>query len=442
MSRYKPYPAYKDSGVEWLGEVPTGWSVLPLKRVAETRLSNVDKLTVEGQQPVRLCNYVDVYNNERITAGMEFMAATASDDQIRRLSLRAGDVLITKDSETPDDIGVPAVVVEDMDGVVCGYHLALLRPAKEVSAGKYLARLLQSSYVCARFATSAVGLTRYGLGKYDIENVLLPAPPGEDQAAVAAFLDRETAKLDALIAKQERLIALLREKRQALISHAVTKGLNPDVPMKDSGIEWLGQVPAHWDILRLGILFRELAEAGDGELPILQVSIHDGVSDREFEDEELSRKITRSDDRSKYKKVLPGDLVYNMMRAWQGAFGAVTVSGMVSPAYVVARPRAQIRTDFVEQLLRTPQAVETLRSRSYGVADFRLRLYWDKFKAIEICLPPLGEQERIMEAIAKAVGQIDELSAKSLQSIALMREHRTALISAAVTGKIDVRDAA
>ncbi len=211
--------------------------------------------------------------------------------------------------------------------------------------------------------------------------------------------------------------------------------------MKDSGEEWLGEVPAHWVIVRLGILFREVSESGNEELPVLRVSIHDGVSDREIGEEELDRKVTRSDDRSKYKRVEPADLVYNMMRAWQGGFGAVTVHGMVSPAYVVARPKVPLSTEFIEHLLRTPQAVEKLRCHSYGVADFRLRLYWDEFKSIKIANPPLNEQRQIMNCIFGESTKIDTLIAKSRRSIDLMREHRTALISAAVTGKIDVREA-
>lgn len=217
-----PDAPMKDSGVPWLGRVPEGWGVDPLKRLAKTQLSNVNKLAVEGERPVKLCNYVDVYKNERITANMEFMLATASDEQIRRLSIRRGDVLITKDSETPDDIGVPSLVSEDCEGVVCGYHLALLRPHDGIGVGGYLARLLTSASVRAQFSILAVGMTRYGLGKYDIENAMLPVPPAAEQAAIAVYLDYETTRIDALIAKTERTIDLAQERRGALISAAVT----------------------------------------------------------------------------------------------------------------------------------------------------------------------------------------------------------------------------
>jgi len=193
-----------------------------------------------------------------------------------------------------------------------------------------------------------------GLSRESAYSARLPLPPVAEQTAIAAFLDRETGKIDALVEEQRRLIELLEEKRQAVISHAVTKGLDPNAKMKPSGVEWLGDVPEHWDVRRVATLFNEVNEAGSEDLPILSVSIHHGVSDTELDDDELDRKVTRSDDRSKYKRVQRGDLVYNMMRAWQGGFGAVQTTGMVSPAYVVARPIVSLMAEFVEAMLRTP----------------------------------------------------------------------------------------
>ena len=167
---------------------------------------------------------------------------------------------------------------------------------------------------------------------------------------------------------------MLKEKRHSVITYAVTKGLNHESPIKDSGIEWLGKTQQHWTSQRIGTIFREVNDAGVDGLPILSVSIHHGASDKQLDDDELERKVTRSDDQTKYKRVRPGDLVYNMMRAWQGGFGTVTVEGMVSPAYVVARPSRGYLSRFVEFILRTPCAVEEMRRYSQGVTDFRLRL--------------------------------------------------------------------
>jgi type I restriction enzyme, S subunit len=241
------------------------------------------------------------------------------------------------------------------------------------------------------------------------------------------------------VEEQQRLIKLLKEKRQAVAFQAVTNGLDPQVPVKESGVEWLGKVPDHWEVRRLATLFREVSEGGTDDLPILSVSIHDGVSDKELRDDELDRKVARSEDKAKYKRVRPGDLVYNMMRAWQGGFGTVNVPGMVSPAYVVARPRDKLSAQFIEYLLRTPNAIEEMRRQSRGVTDFRLRLYWDEFKAMIIALPPVSEQHRILEMIENEVSKISALIAEVEAAIVLLQERRAAIISAAVTGKIDVR---
>lgn len=202
---------------------------------------------------------------------------------------------------------------------------------------------------------------------------------------------------------------------------------------KDSGVEWLGQVPSHWEVIRIGSLFREVAESGEDGLPILTVSIHDGVSDRELDENEVERRITRSEDATTYKAVRPGDLVYNMMRAWQGAFGAVQVEGMVSPAYVVARPVERFATSFVELVLRTPGAVEEMRRFSKGITDFRLRLYWDEFKTMQVGLPPAAEQGAIIAFLDLETGKIDALMAEQEKLIELLKEKRLAVISHAVT---------
>lgn len=219
--RYKPYPAYKDSGVEWLREIPAHWEVKRLKTVATVELSNVDKKSVEGQAAVRLCNYTDVYYNRRITSDLEFMAATATSEQARRFSLRAGDVLITKDSESWMDIAVPAVVAEDMPGVLCGYHLAHIRPDADCD-GAFLSRAFAAIGPRDQFQVAANGITRFGLGGDAIRTGLFALPSLPEQRTIAAFLDRECARIDALISKVRHVIERLKELRTALISAAVT----------------------------------------------------------------------------------------------------------------------------------------------------------------------------------------------------------------------------
>lgn len=244
------YPEYRPSDLEWLGDLPSHWSLRRLKQVCSVFPSNVDKKSYEGELPIRLCNYTDVYYNDEITDGLEFMSATASQEQVSRFELRADDVLVTKDSETADDIAVSAHVPKALPGVVCGYHLALIRPRIGCD-GRYIKRLFDSRFLKSCVAVEANGLTRVGLSQYALDNLPIPVASREEQGIIASFLARETAKIDALVAEQEKLIELLKEKRQAVISHSVTKGLNPDAPMRASGVEWLGDLPSHWQIVGL-----------------------------------------------------------------------------------------------------------------------------------------------------------------------------------------------
>lgn len=234
------YASYRYSGVEWLGAVPSHWEVRRLKHIADAFPSNVDKKSYDDGTPVRLCNYTDVYYNDIITDDPDFMLATATADQVAKFTLRADDTIITKDSETADDIASAAYVPVDMPGVVCGYHLSMIRPRAGVS-GAFIKRYFDSALAKASVHVRANGLTRVGLGQYAVDNLDLPVPPLSEQSAIASFLDRETGKIDALVEAQRRLIELLQEKRQAVISHAITKGLDSTAMMKDSGVEWLGE---------------------------------------------------------------------------------------------------------------------------------------------------------------------------------------------------------
>ena len=170
---FRKYEEYKESGIEWLGEIPAGWTTQKLKFVARVQPSNVDKKSKENEEKVLLCNYTDVYYNEEITADLPFMKATASDVQIRKFTLKRGDTIITKDSEDPNDIAVPAYVPQDLEGVVCGYHLTLLRP-ENGTCGGYLKRVMDTQYARSVFATRANGITRYGLGTYAIKQFYTP----------------------------------------------------------------------------------------------------------------------------------------------------------------------------------------------------------------------------------------------------------------------------
>ena len=240
IASLKPYPKMKDSAVTWLGEVPAHWRVSRLRNMAEMRVSNVDKHSRATETAVRLCNYVDVYHNERITSGLPFMHATATAGEIERFGLRQGDVLITKDSETWNDIGVPALVEETAPGVVVGYHLAILRPYLQSTHPGYLLRALQSTAVASQFHVRANGVTRFGLTRSAIKAIRIPAPPLAEQAAISRFLDQTVNRIQRYVSARQKLIGgirigqssadgeigLLTEYRIRLIADVVTGKLD------------------------------------------------------------------------------------------------------------------------------------------------------------------------------------------------------------------------
>ena len=433
---WKRYPTYKDSGVAWLGEIPEHWETQKLKHLGEVKLSNVDKKSKENEDTVKLCNYVDVYYNDYITERIQFLVATASLDQKRKFALRKGDVLLTKDSETWDDIAIPAYVETNLGGVICGYHLAHIRPYEAKAFGEYLFRAISSTRLREQFWVAANGVTRFGISKSSISDVLLPAPLLPEQHLIAQFLNRETAKIDTLIAKKERLIDLLKEKRTALISHAVTKGLNPDVPMKDSGIPSVGQIPEHWNVERNKLIFREIDKRSKtGKEELLTVSHITGITPRS--EKEVNMFLAES--MEGYKLCSPDDLIINTMWAWMGALGISSYAGIVSPSYNVYRLNREYIPKYLDLLYRTPAYICEITRYSKGVWTSRLRLYPDEFFEIYTVTPPLSEQQQIVEYIEREQNKIQMLSEKLQGSIERLREYRTALISAAVTGKIDVR---
>ncbi len=224
------YSAYRDSGVEWLGKVPAHWEVRRLRNVCDLRVSNVDKHKREGEDPVRLCNYMDVYHNDVIQVDMAFMAATATSDD--RFRLRSGDVLITKDSEAWNDIGVPALVANVDDDVVCGYHLALLRPSRQYLNGGFLFRALESECIAYQLHVRANGVTRYGVSQDAIKSIRLPIPSLSEQTAIVRFLGHADRRIRRYIRAKEKLIGLtdgtglIREFRIRLIADVVTGKLD------------------------------------------------------------------------------------------------------------------------------------------------------------------------------------------------------------------------
>ena len=212
----------KDSNVELIGEIPAHWEVEKIKNISQVKPSNVDKKSKDNEPPVLLCNYTDVYNNEFITMDLDFMKATATHDQIKKLSLDVGDIIITKDSESADDIAVPAIVTEELENVVCGYHLAVIKPNTNIVNPKFLFRSFESDRINKQFELGANGVTRFGLGTYPIINSYVCQPPLNEQEKIVNYLDIETAKIFKAADKILKHIELLEEYKTSLIHHVVT----------------------------------------------------------------------------------------------------------------------------------------------------------------------------------------------------------------------------
>lgn len=237
----------KPSGIEWLDEVPEHWEVVLLKHIADVRFSGVDKHSRDDETPVRLCNYTDVYKNDRITSDMDLMRATATTAETARLTLKGGDVILTKDSETPDDIGVPAWVPEDLPDVVCAYHLSLLRPRSTRVMGEFLFRAISSARIAQQFHVLATGVTRFALGKHDVKNAIIVLPPVEEQKLLCHWITDECQPLDDAIVRAEEEIKLIREYRDRLIFDVVTGQVDvrgwqpgPDDVVSDDDLAALG----------------------------------------------------------------------------------------------------------------------------------------------------------------------------------------------------------
>ncbi len=412
----------KDSGISWIADIPEHWSVSKIGGLYSLR---VTKVSDRDYPPLSV-------TNKGILPQLETAAKTNAHDD-RKLVCK-GDFAINSRSDRRGSCGISSYT-----GSVSLIN-TILRPMTEMHP-QYYDWLFHTIQFGDEFYKWGHGIVDdlWTTGWQDMKKISIPTPPIAEQAVIADFLDEQCAEIDSLISDIQSQIEALEEYKRSVITEAVTKGLDPDVEMRDSGVQWIGMIPKHWSLYRMATLYTERNERGSDELPLLSVSINTGVSDTELSDEESQRVFVRSEDRTKYKRVYPQDLTYNMMRAWQGAFGAVRVNGMVSPAYVVAKPLKKIDTRYIEALLRTPSAIQEMHRYSYGVADFRLRLYWDKFRTIKVCFPPLEEQHKIADYIDEKANEIDTIIATKQRQIETIEEYKKSLIFEYVTGKKEVQ---
>jgi type I restriction enzyme S subunit len=438
MANLKSYPKYKNSGIEWIKKIPEHWNVNKLKFLSNVQVSNVDKKSVDEEIPVLLCNYVDVYYNDKITSEIDFMKATAKDEQIKRFMLRKDDVLITKDSESPNDIAVPAWVQEDLEGVLCGYHLAHIRPNSTVMNGRYLYYSFESSGIKEQFWVNANGITRFGLSKDSINNALFLVPPIDEQKQIADFLDEKISEIGSLIADKEKLIELLEEKRQVIITEAVSKGLNPNVKMKDSGVEWIGEIPEHWGVRPLFTIFSEskVKNIGNREQNVLSLS-YGKIVRRDVE----TNFGLLPESFETYQIVEPGNIILRLTDLQNDKrslrCGLVKEKGIITSAYVALKANSQINEVYAYYLLHGYDLLKVFYGMGNGV---RQSMGFADLKRVPILLPPKEEQNMIAKYLDKEINQLELLISEIKTQIQKLKEYRQSLIYEVVTGKIDVRD--
>ena len=434
------YPKYKPSGVEWLGDVPEGWSTVPLKSISKLfgrigyRGYTTADIVAEGEGAITL-------SPSNLPAdGMTFDKCTYLSwekyNESPEIMVHPNDVLLVKTAS----IGKVGIVPQVDFAMTVNPQLVIFKSI--TCQPKFLFYHLKTPFVQACVEVNNSGSTVPTITQQVIGNFRINLPGKAEQTAIAEFLDRETGKIDELVAEQRRLMELLKEKRQAVISHAVTKGLNPLAPMKPSGIEWLGDVPAGWEVAPLKIVASHnddtLDEKTEPDLEILYVDIS-GVD--AIEGIKTKEPMVYSDAPSRARRrVKHGDTIVSTVRTYLRAIAQVRnpeENLIVSTGFAVVRPRARLSPDYVGYVLSASYFIEQVIARSTGVSYPAINA--SDLVRIPVALPPLPEQTAIAEFLNSESAKFDTLTAEAQRAIDLLQERRTALISAAVTGQIDVR---
>lgn len=448
MSRYKAYPEYKDSGVEWLDKVPTQWQSVPIKYTALCPSSLfldgdwIESKDISGDE-IRYITTGNVGEGFYREQGVGFI----SEEKFVELDcteVLPGDILI---SRLNAPIGRSCIVPELESRIVTSVDNVIYRP-DSIFDRKFLVHLFSSADYFAHTANLARGATMQRISRGLLGNIRIVVPSHIEQQKIANFLDHETAKIDTLIAKQQELIKLLKEKRQAVISHAVTKGLNPNAPMRDSGVEWLGEVPAHWVVTRAKFVFdfvtsgsRGWAEfySDEGNLFFRITNLTRDTIEPKLESiQYVSPPGGSEGERSRIK-------LHDLLISITADLGSVcvanedVVNGYVSQHVALCRPNELVASpSWLGYFVLSDMAKEQFLGSSYGGTKIQLSL--EDIRELWIALPKAEEQIEIAHFIEKRLNHFEKLILEAERQIGLLQERRTALISAAVTGKIDVRD--
>ncbi len=419
------------SGSDLIGPVPPHWSVKPLRLIGRLLKGSGGSKEDAVEEGVPCVRYGELYTTHRnfIERARTCVTQERASDYT---PIEYGDVLFAASGETIEEIGKSAVNL--LHGARCGGDVVIPRPT-EAYVPRFLGYATDAAPVAAQKSLAGRGSTVKHIYPDELCEVVIAVPPVDEQQAIADFPDRETGRLDALVAAKQRLIDLLAEKRKAIIATAVTRGVDPKVELRDSGVPWLGEIPAHWEVERAHWLFRERdVRSTTGEEEMLTVSHLTGVTPRSEKDVNMFEAETNEG----YKLCEPGDLVINTLWAWMGAMGIAPVKGIVSPAYNVYEPGPGLAPAYIDALVRLPVFAQEVTRYSKGVWSSRLRLYPEGFFEVYLPVPPQEEQRAIVEHIARETAKLDAVRTATERTIALLKERRSALIAAAVTGQLDL----
>ena len=422
-----PYPVYTDSGVPWLKQVPAHWDVRRIKtlfREKEERSGDGSGLLLSLTRARGLLPQSEASHR----------LASASDFSKYKVC-RPGDLVMNRMQAWSGMFAVSAC-----EGLVSPDY-SVFAPIGH-SDVRYFEQLFKTPVVVDQFAQASkgVGSGFNRLYSPDFGAVPVVVPPLSEQAAIVRFLDHADRQIRRYIRAKQKLIKLLEEQKQAIIHRAVTRGLDPNVRLRPSGVEWLGDVPEHWGVERTKNLFRlRTQKSGRAHgLELLSIYTHIGVRPRK-DLEERGNKASTTDD---YWIVRKGDLIVNKLLAWMGAVGVSEYEGVTSPAYDILMPVRPLCPAFYHYLFRTKLLLQQFKQRSRGIMDMRLRLYFDQLGQIPIVVPPVSEQFAIVAFYVEATADLDRAIETARLEIDLLREYRTRLIADVVTGKLDVREAA
>jgi len=441
--KYQPYSSYKASGVAWLGDVPEHWDVIRLKNILHRRITDGPHTTpIFVDEGVPFLSVDGIQDGELKFDGCRYISESDHFEYRRKALPQKDDLLMGKAAST----GKIARVKVDFEFSIWS-PLALIKLDCVVSNSTFFEYSLKSPIVQAQIDNLCTANTQKNISMDDIPKLVLTRPALNEQQTIANFLDHETAKIDTLIEKQRRLIELLKEKRQAVISQAVTKGLNPNAPMKDSGVEWLGDVPEHWSYGRLSYVCKFLVDGthhspeSHFEGDYLYITAKN-IKENGFDFSEITY-ITKEDHKQIFSRcsVQKGDVLYIKDGATAGIAMVNYLDdefSLLSSVALIRPMPSKITSNFLAYHLNASQFKNDALNKLIGGAMTRFTL--DMISRFILSLPPIEEQNEIVDFLNSKVLKIDNLIKKSNQAIELMQERRTALISAAVTGKIDVRD--